>query len=149
MVAPIPCSARRQDLRARGAPRDGRGGNVSCADMRIGALSRLTEVSARSLRYYEGLGLVRSTRTSKGWRDFEGAVIERVVLIQHLFAAGLCSATIKEILPCLEVPVDQRTGMLDERLADAVERLEASKREIERELSVLRALQKDEGTLEG
>lgn len=114
------------------SPGDDGGGNASCADMRIGELSRLTRVSARSLRYYEGLGLVRSTRTSKGWREFEGAVIERVVLIQHLFAAGLCSATIKEILPCLEVPVDQRTDMLDERLADEVDRLEASKREIER-----------------
>lgn len=117
--------------------------------MRIGELSRLTGVSARSIRYYEGVGLVPSTRTSKGWREFEGAVIERVVLIQHLFAAGLCSATIKEVLPCLEVRVDQRTGMLDQRLADEAERLEASKREIERELSVLRALQKDEATLEG
>jgi DNA-binding transcriptional MerR regulator len=117
--------------------------------MRIGELSRLTGVSARSLRYYEGLGLVRSTRTSGGWRDFDGAVIERVVQIQHLFAAGLCSATVMEILPCLDVPVDQRTGMLDERLADEVERLEASKREIERELSVLRALQKEKATLGG
>lgn len=39
--------------------------------------------------------------------------------------------------------------MLDERLADEVERLEAAKRKIERELSVLRASPKDEATLGG
>ncbi len=117
--------------------------------MQIGELSRITGVSARSLRYYESLGLIRSTRTSGGWRDFDGAVFERVVLIQHLFAGGLCSATIAEILPCLEARADQRTGVLDQRLAGEVERLEASKREIERELGVLRALQKDKATPDG
>lgn len=115
--------------------------------MRIGELSRLTGVSARSLRYYESVGLIRSTRTSGGWRQFDGTVFERVILIQHLFAAGLHSATIGEILPCLEAPADQRTGMLDQRLAEEVEQLEASKRKIERELSVLRALQEDKATL--
>lgn len=119
------------------------------AGMRIGELTRLTGVSARSLRYYEGIGLVRSTRTCGGWRDFDEAAIERVILIQHLFAAGLSGTTIKEILPCLEVPVDQRTGMLDGRLAEEVKRLEASKREIERELGVLRAFQDDTARLDG
>ena len=49
--------------------------------MRIGELSRITEVSARSLRYYESLGLIRSTRTPNGWRDFDGAAFDRVVHI--------------------------------------------------------------------
>lgn len=113
--------------------------------MRIGELSRITGVSARSLRYYETLSLIRSTRAANGWRDFDEAVFDRVVLIQHLYAAGLCSSAINEILPCLEAPPDQRTGLLDQRLADEVERLEAAKREIERELSVLRGLQNGEG----
>lgn len=117
--------------------------------MLIGELSRLTGVSARSLRYYEGLGIIHSTRTSGGWRDFDGAAIERVVMVQHLFAAGLGGTTITELLPCLEAPAAQRTGMLDKRLTAEVERLEGAKREIERELSVLRALQNDEATLKG
>lgn len=100
-------------------------------------------MSARSLRYYEGLGLVASRRTSGGWRDFDAAMIDRVVLIQNLFAAGLCSATISELLPCLEVSADERTGELERRLAGEVQRLEASRRDIERELDVLRALQCD------
>lgn len=108
----------------------------------------MTGVSARSLRYYEALGLIRSTRTANGWRDFEGAMFDRVVLIQHLYAAGLRSSTIDEILPCLEAPADRRTGFLEHRLADEVERLETARREIERELSVLRGLQRDGATLD-
>lgn len=111
--------------------------------MRIGELSRLTGVSARSLRYYEGLGLIRSARSNGGWRDFDDAAVERVVRIQHLFAAGLGSSTIAEILPCLDAPPEQRTGFLDQRLAGEVARLEASRREIDRELDVLHALQRE------
>lgn len=108
--------------------------------MRIGQLADATGVSARSLRYYEGLGLIVSRRTSSGWRDFGEAMTDRVVLIQHLFAAGLHSTTIRDLLPCLEAPVDERTGELGRRLSDEVRRLEASRRDIERELDVLRAL---------
>ena len=109
--------------------------------MRIGRLAEATGVSARSLRYYQGLGLIVSRRTSGGWRDFDAAMVDRVIMIQNLFAAGLCSATIKELMPCLEAPADERTGELERRLADEVRRLEASRRDIERELDVLRALQ--------
>lgn len=109
--------------------------------MRIGRLAEATGVSARSLRYYECLGLIVSRRTSGGWRDFDAAMVDRVVMIQNLFAAGLRSATIMELMPCLEAPADERTGHLERRLADEVRRLEAARRDIERELDVLRALQ--------
>ncbi|MFD4251086.1 MerR family transcriptional regulator [Amycolatopsis thermoflava] len=111
--------------------------------MRIGELAEATGVSTRSLRYYEEQGLIRSSRTPGGWRDFDNSMVERVVLIQHLFAAGLCSATINELLPCLEAPPEERTGVLEELLAQQAERLEAKRRDIERELDILRALRKE------
>ncbi|MFD4192457.1 MULTISPECIES: MerR family transcriptional regulator [Amycolatopsis] len=111
--------------------------------MRIGELAEATGVSTRSLRYYEEQGLIRSSRTPGGWRDFDSSMVERVVLIQHLFAAGLCSATINELLPCLEAPPEERTGVLEELLAQQAERLEAKRRDIERELDILRALRKE------
>ncbi len=113
--------------------------------MLIGELAERTGVSARSLRYYEGLGLIRSSRTTGGWRDFDEATGERVVLIQHLFAAGLCSATIKDILPCLDAAPDERTGMLDVVLAREVVRLEGLRRDIDRQLEVLREVRSEEG----
>ncbi|MEV5298437.1 MerR family transcriptional regulator [Amycolatopsis methanolica] len=111
--------------------------------MRIGELAEATGVSTRSLRYYEEQGLIRSSRTAGGWRDFDSSMVERVVLIQHLFAAGLCSATINELLPCLEAPPEELTGVLEELLAQQAERLKAKRRDIERELDILRALRKE------
>jgi DNA-binding transcriptional MerR regulator len=108
--------------------------------MRIGELADASGVSPRSLRYYESLGLIRSERTPGGWREFDDSMVERVVMIQHLFAAGLCSATINELLPCLEAPPEERTGVMEQLLLRELERLEAKRREIDRELDTLRVL---------
>ncbi|AKH83854.1 MerR family transcriptional regulator [Streptomyces sp. CNQ-509] len=108
--------------------------------MRIGELAAASGVSTRSLRYYEEQGLIRSRRTPGGWRDFDGSMVERVVMIQHLFAAGLSSTTVHEVLPCLEAPPEERTGVMERLLSQEVERLEAKRRDIDRELDTLRAL---------
>ncbi|WP_244929205.1 MerR family transcriptional regulator [Nocardioides sp. W7] len=114
--------------------------------MRIGELAVATGVSSRSLRYYESLGLIASARTAGGWRDFDAEMVERVVRIQHLFAAGLCSSTISDLLPCLEAPPAERTSHLGRRLAEEVSRLEARKRDLDRQLDVLGALQDEAGS---
>ncbi|TCC21264.1 MerR family transcriptional regulator [Kribbella sindirgiensis] len=111
--------------------------------MRIGELAEATGVSTRSLRYYEEQDLIRSNRTPGGWRDFDESMVERVVMIQHLFAAGLGSAVIGEQLPCLDAPPEERTGVLETLLAQEVQRLEAKRREIDRELDVLQGLRRD------
>jgi DNA-binding transcriptional MerR regulator len=111
--------------------------------MRIGELAEASGVSARSLRYYEENGLIRSERTPGGWRDFDPSMVERVVTIQHLYAAGLHSATIHELLPCLEAPPSQRTGLLEQLLVQEIDRLEGKRREVDRELDTLRALRSD------
>ncbi len=111
--------------------------------MRIGELSRASGVSARSLRYYEQQGLIHSRRTSGGWRDFDPCMVERVVMIQHLLAAGLCSVTIGELLPCLAAPPEERTGVMEAILAKEVARLEAKRRDTDRELDVLQTLRRD------
>lgn len=111
--------------------------------MRIGELAEASGVSPRSLRYYEELGLIASERTPAGWRDFDDAMVERVIMIQHLLAAGLCGVTIGELLPCLEAPPEERTGAMEQLLAQEVGRLEAKRRDLDRELETLRALQQE------
>ncbi|WP_433338613.1 MerR family transcriptional regulator [Spirillospora sp. CA-294931] len=69
--------------------------------MRIGELARRTGVSERSLRYYEQQGLLTADRTPGGHRDYPERAVDRVIRIQELFAAGLHSAKIAEILPCM------------------------------------------------
>lgn len=69
--------------------------------MRIGELAARTGVSERSLRYYEKQGLLASDRTPGGHRDYPDRAVDRVIRIQELYAAGLHSAKIAQILPCM------------------------------------------------
>ncbi|NBM20755.1 MerR family transcriptional regulator [Streptomyces sp. GC420] len=69
--------------------------------MRIGELARRTAVSERSLRYYEQQGLLTAGRTPGGHRSYPESAVDRVVRIQELLAAGLCSSKIAELLPCI------------------------------------------------
>ncbi|NUW36476.1 MerR family transcriptional regulator [Nonomuraea sp. SMC257] len=70
--------------------------------MRIGELARRTGVSERSLRYYETQGLLRAQRTPGGHRDYGEWAVDRVVRIQTLYAAGLNSEKIAQLLPCMK-----------------------------------------------
>ncbi|MEU2253939.1 MerR family transcriptional regulator [Nocardia xishanensis] len=69
--------------------------------MRIGELARRSGVSERSLRYYEAQGLLTAQRTSGGHRDYGEWAVDRVVRIQTLYAAGLNSRKIAQLLPCM------------------------------------------------
>ncbi|MCP2329245.1 DNA-binding transcriptional MerR regulator [Hamadaea flava] len=69
--------------------------------MRIGELARRTGVSERSLRYYEQQGLLAAERTPGGQRDYPERAVDRVIRIQELFAAGLHSRKIAQLLPCM------------------------------------------------
>ncbi|MEU4403932.1 MerR family transcriptional regulator [Streptosporangium sp. NPDC023963] len=71
--------------------------------MRIGELADRSKVSTRALRYYEEQGILSSERTPSGQRLYADAAIDRVRLIQQLYAAGLSSRTIETILPCVDV----------------------------------------------
>lgn len=69
--------------------------------VRIGELAKRTMVSERSLRYYEKMGLLNADRTDGGHREFTEDAVDRVIRIQELFAAGLYSAKIAQLLPCM------------------------------------------------
>lgn len=67
--------------------------------MRIGELATRTGVSVRSLRYYEEQHLLASERSLSGQRHYPESAVDRVQLIQQLYAAGLPSRTIQDLLP--------------------------------------------------
>jgi DNA-binding transcriptional MerR regulator len=70
--------------------------------MRIGELAARTGVSVRSLRYYDEKGLLEAERTESGQRHYPAQAADRVQLIQQLYAAGLSTNGINELLPCCE-----------------------------------------------
>ncbi|MET8757814.1 MerR family transcriptional regulator [Lentzea sp. NPDC004782] len=73
--------------------------------MRIGELATKTGVSVRALRYYEEQGLLESERSEGGQRHYGDKAVDRVRMIQQLYAAGISSASIVEMLPCLATGV--------------------------------------------
>ncbi|MBO0594889.1 MerR family transcriptional regulator [Nesterenkonia sp. E16_7] len=91
--------------------------------MRIGDLSRRAGVSVRALRYYEEQGLLSSTRTPGGQRQYSEDAVDRVLFFQQMYSAGLNSSRIADVLPCMD------TGTTDERqramLAEDRKRLDA------------------------
>lgn len=93
--------------------------------MRIGELASRTGASVRSLRYYEEQGLLTSTRSSSGQRHYTDDEVERVAFIQRLYAAGLSSRTIAELLPCTESPSPENSDAALERMAQERDRLSA------------------------
>jgi DNA-binding transcriptional MerR regulator len=67
--------------------------------MRIGELATRAGVSVRSLRYYEQQNLLAAERSPSGQRHYSESAVDRVRLIQQLYAAGLSSKAILELLP--------------------------------------------------
>ena len=69
--------------------------------MRIGEVAAAAGVSTRALRYYEERDLLLAERTAGGQRTYSEAAVDRVRLIQQLYAAGLSSRVIADLLPCV------------------------------------------------
>lgn len=95
--------------------------------MRIGEVATRSGVSVRSLRYYEEQQLLSATRSAGGQRHYADGAIERVRLIQLLYAAGLSSRTIQDLLPCVDSGVStehsqalllSERAKIDRQLAD-------------------------------
>lgn len=91
--------------------------------MRIGELAARTDVSVRSLRYYEQQGLLTSSRSASGQRHYTESEVERVRFIQRLYTAGLSSRTIAELLPCVDAPSEGNADAALERMAQERDRL--------------------------
>ncbi|POX37571.1 MerR family transcriptional regulator [Streptomyces sp. Ru73] len=109
--------------------------------MRIGELARRTGVSERSLRYYEQQGLLAADRTPGGHRDYPERAVDRVIRIQELFAAGLCSAKIVKLLPCMRdsdgAPSEIATPKLVAELTTERDRIDRMIADLQRSRDVL------------
>jgi DNA-binding transcriptional MerR regulator len=101
------------------------------AGMRAGELSEATGVSTRALRYYEEQGLLHSDRLPNGYRDYGQEDVARVRAIQDLFAAGLSSELVREILPCLGTGrPDASCAPLEARVREVRDTLERQEQRI-------------------
>ena len=95
--------------------------------LRIGEVAARAGVSVRALRYYEEQGLLEAERTPSGQRRYPESAVGRVQFVQQLYAAGLTSKDVLELLPCVHTGIatpamlarltEQRDG-IDRQIAE-------------------------------
>lgn len=90
--------------------------------MKIGELGERAGVSTKTIRYYEGLGLLdEPARSSSGYRDYDETAVERLVFIRDAQASGLALAEIASVLELKAAgqrSCSHTTALLDRHLVD-------------------------------
>ncbi|MEU6742564.1 MerR family transcriptional regulator [Streptosporangium sandarakinum] len=91
--------------------------------MLIGDVARRSGVSARMLRHYDSLGLVRPTgRTGAGYREYSGEDIRRIFHIESLRSLGL---SLREVGRALDDPGFTPSELVDGLIHRTRERIAA------------------------
>jgi len=95
--------------------------------MKIGELGKRAGVSAKTIRYYEHIGIVlEPERTTSGYRDYDSSTLERLEFIKAAQAVSLSLEEIKEILAFRdrdETPCDHVTQLMQERVTSISEHI--------------------------
>ncbi len=68
--------------------------------MKIGKVRKITGVSARSIRYYEEKGLIKTSRQENNYREYDEKTIESINTIQLYLGLGLTTDQIRDIIFC-------------------------------------------------
>jgi len=107
--------------------------------MRIGELGELADLSAKTIRYYEDIGIIAEPhRTPSGYRDYDEAALDRLRFIKAAQTVGFSLGEIREVLsfgdrgeaPCVHV-----RQLMEERirsLSQHIQGLERMRSELER-----------------
>ncbi|MCY0918989.1 MULTISPECIES: MerR family transcriptional regulator [unclassified Streptomyces] len=91
--------------------------------MLIGEVARRSGVSARMLRHYESLGLVRpSGRSGSGYREYSGEDVRRIFHIESLRSLGM---SLREIGRALDDPGFTPSVLVGDLIAQTRERIAA------------------------
>ncbi|MCN0153034.1 HEAT repeat domain-containing protein [Salinispora arenicola] len=98
--------------------------------MLIGDVARRSGVSARMLRHYESLGLVRPTgRTSGGYREYSDEDVRRLFQVESLRSLGL---SLRQISRALQDPTCTPAGLVGDLITWTEERLERERELLDR-----------------
>jgi DNA-binding transcriptional MerR regulator len=130
--------------------------------LRIGEVSTQTQLSVKTVRYYEERGLIQaSRRSSGGFRLFEPTVLTRLHFIRRSQALGLSLQDIQDILdiadggarPCKNVrqkfqakieAIDHQMNQLQQLRAQLLELIDGADQAEQRDASICPII---EGTL--
>ncbi|MFD0891400.1 MerR family transcriptional regulator, partial [Streptosporangium algeriense] len=91
--------------------------------MLIGDVARRSGVSARMLRHYDSLGLVRPTgRSGAGYREYSSEDVRRIFHIESLRSLGL---SLRDVKRALDDPGFTPSGLVDDLIRQTRERIAA------------------------
>jgi DNA-binding transcriptional MerR regulator len=111
--------------------------------MQIKELSRRTNLPAKTIRYYEEIGVLPPPkRLPNGYREYEETAVSRIKLVAGARSLGLSLDDVGEILALRdrrEAPCRVLLQMLDEKAAEIHQRI-ADLQRLEVELRELHAL---------
>ncbi len=86
-------------------------GDTQSAHMQIGQVAARTELSIRTVRHYDDVGLVTpSVRSAGGFRLYTEADVDRLLVIRRMKPLGFTLAEMKELLTALDVLDDAKSS---------------------------------------
>ena len=105
--------------------------------MKIGELAERADVTAKTVRYYESIGIMAPpVRTSSGYRDYDEHALKRLRFIRDAQATGLSLSEIRSVLELKDSGTSScehtrslLQGHLDD-LDSQIRRLQTARREL-------------------
>lgn len=95
--------------------------NSKAGPWRIGELAKATSVSTDTLRHYERKGVLRSARSTNGYREYPENALERVRMIRQALAVGFTLDELSTIFKVFDgggAPCQQVRSLASQKLAD-------------------------------
>lgn len=86
--------------------------------MKIGEAAQQVGTTTRMLRYYEGRGLITSSRSTNGYRDYSEDQVEHARHVRALVEAGLSSKMITIVLDIEAPPAQAAENACSQVLAE-------------------------------
>ena len=100
--------------------------------LRIGELAAVSGLTRDALRYYERQGLLpRARRTTGGFREYDGAAVDRVRFIKQAQAHGLTLREIRDLISHQSDAGRTRCQHVRNLLAGKLRQLEVRRRELD------------------
>ncbi|WP_244169140.1 MULTISPECIES: MerR family transcriptional regulator [Paenibacillus] len=104
--------------------------------LKIGKVRKITGVSARSIRYYEEKGLIKTSRQENNYREYDEKTIESINTIQLYLGLGLTTDQIRDIIFC-RFPEQQEHKEKDVYCEELLLMYQSKMHEIDQQLDAL------------
>ena len=102
--------------------------------MQIGEVADRTQLSLRTLRHYDEVGLLRpSARSEGGFRLYTTADVEKLLVIRRMKPLGYTLEEMLEVMRLIEAPPAKRRTT---RLSELIEETTARRGKLERQLAM-------------